>query len=377
MDKNIMQLLDIIFFTPLKVGVVDLPFTLFSLILELILPLFILGLLYRLLLGGCSRLVNKTKLQDEIKEKVKRWFRLCMRVLYFFAILVLIGRLFGAKILEYLGIAYSVLNQPLIESGSTKVTFLTILFTIPVFYLASWAGKASRRIINRSLLSRMGLDEAQQFSVSSLLRYTVMVLVLIIGLSIIGLNLSALTVVFGVLGIGLGFGLQNVISNFFAGLIIIITRPVKEGDRILVNGLEGDIIQIRMISTVINTIRNESIIIPNSHLVGDVVHNLSYYDPSIIITNEIGVSYSSDVDQVLSVLVGVAERNPYRVPSKQPSVRLDAFGDSSINFVVFTWVRGNIDKFEARHWNNVEIWRALKENGIEIPFPQRDVHMRS
>ncbi|MFO7850545.1 MAG: mechanosensitive ion channel [Spirochaetia bacterium] len=377
MDENILEMLRFIFLTPLRIGAVEFPFSFLKLILELILPLLILGLLYRLLKGGLSRAVNKYKLQDKIKENIKKWGRLCLRSIFFLTALLIIGRLFGAKIIEYLGIVYSILNQPLIESGSTKVTFITILFTIPVFFFASWAGKASRRIINRSLLIRMGLDEAQQFSISSLFRYTVMVLVLLIGLSIIGINLSALTVIFGVFGIGLGFGLQSVISNFFSGLIIIITRPVKEGDRILVNGLEGDIIQIRMIATVINTIHNESIIVPNSHLVGDVVHNLSYNDPSIIIRNEIGVSYLSDVDKVLSVLFGVAERNPYRVSSKRPFVRLHEFGDSSINFKVFTWVRGNIDKFEAQHWNNVEIWRALKENSIEIPFPQRDVHMKS
>jgi small-conductance mechanosensitive channel len=204
-----------------------------------------------------------------------------------------------------------------------------------------------------------------------------MVLVLLIGLSIIGINLSALTVIFGVLGIGLGFGLQNVVSNFFSGLVIIVARPVKEGDRILVNGLEGDIVQIRMISTVINTITNENIIIPNSHLVGEVVHNLSYNNPSIIIRNDIGVAYASDVDQVLEVLKGVAQENPFRIPSTEPFVRLKEFGDSSINFAVFTWIGSNRDKYEAHHWTNVEIWRALKEHGIEIPFPQRDVHMRS
>jgi potassium-dependent mechanosensitive channel len=132
------------------------------------------------------------------------------------------------------------------------------------------------------------------------------------GLSIIGIDLSALTVIFGVLGIGLGFGLQNVVSNFFSGLIIIITRPVKEGDRILVNGIEGTILQIRILATVINTLTNESIIVPNSKLVQESVHNFSFYDPSIIIKNDIGVSYSSDVDQVLSVLQGVAEGNPFR-----------------------------------------------------------------
>jgi small-conductance mechanosensitive channel len=227
------------------------------------------------------------------------------------------------------------------------------------------------------MLSRVGLDEAQQFSLINLVRYTVMVLVLLVGLPIIGIDLSALTVIFGVLGIGLGFGLQSVVANFFSGLIIIITRPVKEGDRILVNGLEGDIIQIRMISTVINTLTNESIIIPNSKLVSESVHNYSFNDASIVIRNDIGVSYASDVDRVLEVLAEVAYRNPFRVAGKDPIIRFKEFGDSSLNFAVFTWIGSTEDKYAAHHWTNLEIWRALKSEGIEIPFPQRDVHLRS
>ncbi len=376
MDENFIELLELIFQSPLELGVLEFPFTLLDLILTLVLPLILAGILYRVLLLALRRLVDRLKLPEEAKDRTKRWARFILRMLYLLAIASLVGRLFGAGIFEYLRALFSALNQPIIESGSTSVTFITILFTIPVFYLASWAGKSSRRVLSSSILSRMGLDEAQQFSLTNLVRYTVMVLVLLIGLSIIGINLSALTVIFGVLGIGLGFGLQSVVSNFFSGIIIILTRPVKEGDRILVNGLEGDIVQIRMISTVLNTITNENIIIPNSHLVGEAVHNLSYNNPSIIIRSDIGVSYSSDVDLVLEVLKEVAERNPFRLPDKAPTIRLKEFGDSSINFAVFTWIRRNLDKYEAQHWTNVEIWRALKKNSIEIPFPQVDLHMR-
>lgn len=376
MNENLSKMLEIVFTTPLEIGVVKFPFTLLELILKLVLPLLLAVLVYRFLNKVLFRLVDYSKMRDELKESFKKWVRIILRILYLIALIAFVGGLFGAKIFEYFGIVFATLNQPLIQTGSTNITFITVLFTIPVFYLSAWAGKASRRLVNRSFLYRMGFDEAQQFSITNLLRYTVMVLVLLIGLSIIGINFSALTVIFGVLGIGLGFGLQSVVSNFFSGLLIIITRPVKEGDRILVNNLEGDIVQIRMISTVINTLSNENIIIPNSYLVGDVVHNLSYNNPSIIIRNDIGVSYASDVDRVLEVLNEVAKRNPFRVVHREPFVRLKEFGDSGINFAVFTWINSNLDKYEAHHWNNVEIWRALKEGGIEIPFPQVDLHVR-
>jgi len=130
-------------------------------------------------------------------------------------VLSLAGRLLGAKIFEYLRAFGSVLNHPLVKTGNTSITFVTLIFAIPVFYLASWAGKASRGLIRHSVFSRMGLDEAQQFSLMSLVRYTVMVLVLLVGLPVIGIDLLALTVIFGVLGIGLGFGLQSVVANVF------------------------------------------------------------------------------------------------------------------------------------------------------------------
>lgn len=373
---NIEDLLQQVLLQPLQLGVLEFPFNLLELFLQFVLPLLAITGLYRLLIVSIRRVFKRTSLTEELQRRILRWIRLVLRLLYILSIGLLIGRLFGAKIFEYLQAFYAILNQPLINSGNTRVTFVTILLTIPVFYLASWAGRATRGMMRNSLLTRIGMDEAQQFSISSLMRYTVMVLVLLIGLSIIGIDLSALTVIFGVLGIGLGFGLQSVVSNFFSGLIIIITRPVKEGDRILVHGIEGTILQIRMLATVINTLTNESIIVPNSKLVQESVHNFSFYDPSIIIKNDIGVSYSSDVDQVLEVLQAVTERNPFRFDKKKCWVFLKEFGDSSINFTVYTWIKSANDKFEAHHWNNVEIWRKFKEHGIQIPFPQLDLHYR-
>lgn len=364
------------FHSSLQIGVIELPFTLMELLLNLVLPLLLVTAVYRILVVTIRKFLKRSNLKENNKQRINGWLKLVFRLLYIIVVVLLIGRLFGARIFDYMRDFYGVLNEPLINSGNTRVTFITILLTIPVFYLASWAGKVTKRVMHNSFLSRVGLDEAQQFSAISLTRYTVMVLVLLIGLSIIGIDLSALTVIFGVLGIGLGFGLQHVVSNFFSGLIIIITRPVKEGDRILVNGIEGTILQIRMLATVINTLTNESIVIPNSQLVQESVHNFSYYDPSIIIKNEIGVSYSSDMDLVLKVLQDVAERNPFRHDNKRCWVYLKEFGDSSVNFTVYTWIISTNNKFEAHHWNNLEIWKQFKEHGIEIPFPQVDLHQK-
>ena len=170
-----------------------------------------------------------------------------------------------------------------------------------------------------------------------------MAIVAVIGFSVIGINLSSLAVLLGFLGVGIGFGLQNSVANFFAGLIIILSRPIKEGDRILVNEYEGTVHQIRLISTVINTITDETIILPNSQIVDSYVYNYSYDDISIIICNPVEL-----------VLREVAGKCPYAYPGRDAREK---------NF--------------ALSWTNLEIWRAFKAAGIEIPFPQRDIHIRS
>ncbi len=371
------ELLRTIFFTPIKLGIVTFPFDLLDLVLKFIIPVFLILIIVRLLNKGTRSIVDKTKLKESVKTGIKKWTKRFLRIVFFILVLVIAGKLFGARMLEYLKIFYHTLNQPLFNLGGTTISIVTLLLIIPVFYLASWAGKAAGGIANQTMMEKLGFDEARQFSLLKLLRYTVMTLTFLVGLSVIGINLSSITVIFGVLGIGLGFGLQNSVANLFAGLLIIFTRPVKEGDGILINNYEGVIDEIRVFSTVITTIMNETIIVPNSQLVSDVVYNYSYADRSIIVRNDIGVSYSSDIDRVIEVLKKVVENNPYLKPGKEPSVMVKEFGSSSINIAVLTWIRDVKDKYPAHHWTNIEIWRAFKREGIEIPFPQSDVHIKA
>ncbi len=370
------DLLFTFFKTPLTIGVVQLPFNPLELLITFLIPLFTAYILYRLFIRGFKKLIRRTSLRNETKERFIHWIRLVLRLLYMFFLIGLTGRLLGARLFEYWKLFYGALNQPLVKSGDTNISFVTLLLTVPVFYMASWAGKTAKGMMSPAFLRRIGIDEGKQFSLSNLLRYTVMIIVLLLGLSIIGINLSALTLIFGVLGIGLGFGLQSVVANFFAGVIIIITRPIKEGDFVLVEGLEGTVVQIRIISTVINTLLNETIIVPNSQLVSSTVYNNTYDDRSVVIRNNIGVSYRSDVEKVQELLLEVSGACPYRRTDKPPVSRLKEFGNSSVDFALFTWIRDVHDKFAAHHWINMEIWKAFKREGVEIPFPQLDLHLK-
>ncbi len=370
------EVLKKILMNSLKIGVVEFPFTLLELFLKLLLPLVFIFIIYRLLNMGIKRLLDKSSFKEELVRGIKLWVKRLLRFGFVISVFILTGRLFGAKIYEYLRMITDILNQPIIQSGNTKISFLTLILIIPVFYLASWTGKASKGFVSKNLMERMGLDDARQFSFISLLRYGVMIIVFLIGLSIIGVNLSSITVIFGVLGIGIGFGLQTVVANLFAGIIIILSRPIKEGDRIFVYNYEGTVIQVRILSTVINTLTNETIIVPNAHLVSDPVHNYSYSDRSIVIRNNIGVSYNTDLDYVLTILEELVSRNPFLDSTKENNIRVKEFGASSIDIAIFTWIKDVSDKFDAHHWTNMEIWRMFKAKGIEIPFAQMDLHIK-
>lgn len=353
-----------------------LPFTLLEALVTTVLPILALVLLRPLLGALARRIFRGATLSDQTRGRLTVWARRVWRIAFWIIVVSLIGRLFGAESLSYLGTFFGILNQPFYSSGGTEISVVTLILLIPIFYAASWASRATRRAVDRSVLERLSLDPAHRFSVSSLLRYAVMAIVLLVGLSLIGINLSSLAVLFGVLGIGVGFGLQSTVANFFAGLVIILSRPIKEGDRILVNGYEGTVQHIRIVNTVINTITNESLIIPNSQLVDNYVHNYSFDDPSIWICTPVQVAYASDLDQVLRVLAGVAPENPYGVPGTEPNIFVRSFDDSGITVSLCTKIRHATDKNFAISWSNLTIWRRFKESGIEIPFPQRDVHVK-
>lgn len=366
-----------LFFSPLKIGEIEFPFSLMKVSLELLLPILLIVVLYRLLILSATRLLRRTSLEEESRNNIRRFLRIGFGSLSLLGITALVLRLLGAEIAKYGEFLYRIVSAPFFESGGTKISLLTLLLLIPVFYLAGKMGQFTRSFTDRHLFARVGLDESKKFSFSNLLRYTVMVLTVVVGLTIIGIDLSALAVMFGVLGIGLGFGLQSVVANMFAGLVIIFSRPIKEGDRVLVGEYEGTVTNIRLISTTINTISYETIIVPNRLIIDDTVYNYSYDDRRIILRNPVQVSYNTDLDQAIEVMRDVGRKNPFALTVPEADVRVSSFDNSGITLILLTWLGDVSDKYSASSWNNLEIWRSFRDEGIEIPFPQRDLHLRS
>ncbi len=362
---------------PLTVGVVELPFSITELVLEFALPLAAIAVLLWVVSRITKRVVRASRLTEAMQATTARWARRIYQLLWLFSIFLLASRLLGAEMARWIVLAFRALNQPFISSGGTSISVMTLLLVVPVFYAAGWISRVTRQSLEQGITRHLNLDPARAFSLLTVTRFSVMVLTVVIGLSIIGINLSSLAVLFGVLGIGLGFGLQDVVANSFAGLIIVLTRPIKEGDRILVGNIEGTVQQIKFIHTVVNTVVNETLIIPNSEITGNAMHNYSYDDISILLCNTVQVSYNSDLDHVGEVLMEVGRRSPYVVPGEEPRYRVVSFDDSGITVRLCTWIRDARERIPASSWNNLEIWRAFRKNGIEIPFPQVDLHVRS
>ena len=203
-----------------------------------------------------------------------------------------------------------------------------------------------------------------------------MVLVFIFGMSIIGIDLSAIGVLFGVMGIGIGFGLQSVIADFFAGITLISMGLVKEGDRISIGEYEGIIRHIRLMNTELLTFENETLIIPNSHLTGGTIHNYSYKDRRVVIVNEVDVAYESNLDDVIVLLQDIGNRNPWLQADSEILVRVKTFASSGITVQLRTWIHDVQNRAESFSWTNLEIWRTFALHGVEIPFPQRVVHRK-
>jgi len=252
--------------------------------------------------------------------------------------------------------------------------FLLIAFLIAVF----WVSSQTKRFLFDRFLVNSGLDRALQYAIAQIVSNVVLVIGIFLVLENTGVHLGALTVFAGAVGVGVGFGLQNIASNFISGLVILAERPITIGDRVEVAGVAGQVKQIRARSTVIVTNDNISMIVPNTKFIDSPVTNWTYGDPRVRFRIPVGVAYGSDVDKVREALIAAGSENPHTLKDPEPSVFFDGFGESALNFELVVW--SSEMSHRPRRFRsdlNFAIERHLREAGIEIPFPQRDLHIRS
>ena len=273
---------------------------------------------------------------------------------------------------------YGWLTHPLFSVGETGFSAALILKVLLLASFLLWLAGLIRRILTRRLFPRFQLETGLAYALANIVFYTIVSIGFVVGLQTLGLNLSSLTVLFGALGVGIGFGLQSIAANFVSGLVLLLERPIQVGDRVELGDLHGRVCRIQMRATEILTNDKIAVVVPNSQFITQQVINWSRGGDTVRVHVPVGVAYGSDVENVRDVLMEAARSVPAVLEQPPPKVWFVGFGDSSLDFEVLGWTRELLhSRGEFKSRLNYAIHRSLKEHGIEIPFPQRDLHVRS
>ena len=269
------------------------------------------------------------------------------------------------------------LRKKLISLGDVTITPAVLLSVLLILIGAFWLSRFLRRLLRRNVFRRTHLTIGTQETIFRILHYIIMLLGVFIAIQQVGVDLTTLAAISAVLMVGIGLGLQNITSNFISALILLFERPVQVGDFVEVGGIQGRIRAIKTRSSIVETLDNVSIIVPNSNFITDNVTNWSYRDSKVRIHVSVGVSYGSDVDLVEKTLLQVGRGHQEVLLNPEPTVQFLEFGDSSLNFDLLVWVNDASRQYIIRSELNFAVVKAFREHGITIPFPQRDLHIQS
>ncbi|MGC6433501.1 MAG: mechanosensitive ion channel family protein [Crocinitomicaceae bacterium] len=264
-----------------------------------------------------------------------------------------------------------ILNFSLIEVDKYQLKISTVIvLSVFILFIIVFL-KFLKKLINRSTK----FDQGKKYSIFNLFKYFTLVFTIVFSLQIIGLDVSVLLAGSAALLVGIGFGLQNVFSDFISGIIILVDASVKVNDVIELNGLIGSVTEINFRTTTVMTRDEKYIIIPNSQLTSSQLINWSHSKITSRFEVSVGVDYSSDVEKVIQLLEEAVKLHPKVLRTPKPFVRFTEFADSSLNFTILFWSNDLFRIENVKSEIRIEIFKLFKKNGIQIPFPQRVVHM--
>jgi small-conductance mechanosensitive channel len=270
------------------------------------------------------------------------------------------------------------LNVPIITISKTEITIWTILYFIFLTFILFYITGKLRKWIVYNLLAKSKIDLGVRVAFGTIFRYVILTIGLIIVLQTVGIDLSTVTILAGALGIGIGFGLQNITNNLVSGIIILFERPIKVGDRVEIGNVSGDVIRISMRSTTIVTNDNISIIVPNSEFISSRVINWSHIDRNVRLNFPVGVSYRENPENIKKVLLEVAAENEGILKEPKPDVLFSDFGESYLEFNLRVWTREYINRPGVlKSQLYYAIFKKFKEHNVEIPYPHRDILIRN
>jgi small-conductance mechanosensitive channel len=329
-------------------------------------------LLWRTLPKITARLLKAFHAQETLSNTLRRHIVRLLRILYIIFLLKVILSLRAFSIY-----AKPILGYHIIDTESFSLSLSSIITGIIVFYFLLVVTKILVTVLRMYLFHKES-ETAIASNLDMIIYNLSLILIVIITLSTMGLSWKLILPITGGLGIGVAFGLRDIANNFISGFVILTTKSIKRGDWITVKDNFGKIVAIGIRTSTLRTLDNIDIIIPNSHLITNELINWSYTDNIVRIHIPIGVSYSSDPNNISETLLEIARKHPYVRIDPEPEARFIEFGDSSLNFELLAWVDVTQIKIpKVKSEINYMIWNTFKEKGIQIPFPQRDVWFKN
>lgn len=261
--------------------------------------------------------------------------------------------------------------------GSQRISLLLVIIAGAVLYGSFILSATIQKLLKDKVFPQHLVDIGVQQSLTHLIHYVLIFSGFLVAVSVLGVNLSKITIIFGALSVGIGFGLQNIVNNFVCGLIMLFERPIRVGDVIEFGGVYSEVKKIGLRATWVRTFNNEEIVVPNSDLITNQVTNCTLTDRMIRRVIPVGVAYGSDVPLVMETLMDVAKASQEVLEKPEPVVLFKQFGDSTLNFEVLVWIKRFEDNLSILSDLCQEIDRKFREADIEIAFPQMDLHLRT
>jgi small-conductance mechanosensitive channel len=271
-----------------------------------------------------------------------------------------------------------VLDYRLFRIGDTSVTVASLAASLLLLAGTYFLSRLARNLVANRVLARTPLALGLRYAIGRFVGYFILFLGAAAALQTLGVRATTLAAFGAAVGVGVGFGLQDIVKNFVAGLVILIERPIQVGDRLEIGEVSGDVAEIRARATVIRTNDDVHLIVPNSRFITETVVNRSYASPRVRCRIPVGVSYGAAPRTVEKALLEAAARCEGVLAQPEPVVRFRGFGESSLEFELLCWTETMVHRpgaFVSRL--NFLVHERLTESEIEIPFPQRDVHIRS
>ena len=347
----------------------------FVLIFSLLASILVIRAVIRPYFYRLDKRFSQDNIGEDSEQVIYFWLCLSLDLILFFICLPFVAGIFGTEwqyIQEtikqaFFGFKVGNMTISISNIGVGLLVFLTLLFITRVI----------QRILDQKILPKTNMDTSVRQSITQVLGYVGLIIALMASISAVGFDLTNLALIAGALSVGIGFGLQSIVSNFVSGLILLFERPIKVGDWLITNSGEGIVKKISVRATVVETFDRTSIIVPNAELISSSVKNWTHADRVGRVIVNVGVSYSSDPQQVRDLLMDMITENEDVLKTPKPTVLFKDFADSALIFEIRFFISNIQEIFPISSQVRFDIWEVFKEAGVEISFPQRDLHIRT